>query len=95
MIYSRREVLGPEHPDTLQAMASAGQWEDEDKIDFHVAEASMQLLGPDDPQRFTSISNLVSLSTHQGLGRLNEAEDSRRKFWKPTGSCEGQNIPTR
>ncbi|KAE8413588.1 purine and uridine phosphorylase [Aspergillus pseudocaelatus] len=84
VIETRKQVLGPEHPDTLTSMADLaltyqyqGQWKVAEKLGVQVMETRKQVLGPEHPDTLTntltSMSNLASIYWNQG--RWKEAEE--------------------
>ncbi|KAJ5532069.1 P-loop containing nucleoside triphosphate hydrolase protein [Penicillium frequentans] len=80
VIEARRQVLGPEHPDTLMSMSNLahtyqyqGRWKEAEELSVQVIEARRQVLGPEHPDTLVSISNLAS--TYQYQGRWKEAEE--------------------
>ncbi|KAB8229019.1 P-loop containing nucleoside triphosphate hydrolase protein [Aspergillus alliaceus] len=80
VIETRKQMLGPEHPDTLASMNSLasiymnqGQWEKAEDLQVQVIETRKQVLGPKHPDILTSINTLASLYKNQG--RWKEAKD--------------------
>ena len=76
---TRKQVLGPEHPDTLTSMGSLasiywnqGRWKEAEQLELQVIETQKQVLGPEHPDTLTTISNLAS--TYWNQGRWKEAE---------------------
>ena len=73
------EVLGREHPDTLQSMSdlartymSQGRHKDAEKLESNASELMKKVLGREHPDTLASMSNLASIYWNQG--RYNEAE---------------------
>ncbi|KAF8333800.1 hypothetical protein F5887DRAFT_1079968 [Amanita rubescens] len=85
---ARKEKLGSEHPDTLTSMAnlastyreprehphtgSKGRWDEAEKLEVEVMEASKEKLGSQHPDTLTSMANLAS--TYRNQERWDEAE---------------------
>ncbi|BCR87174.1 uncharacterized protein ACHE_31161A [Aspergillus chevalieri] len=76
---TRKQVLGPEHPDTLTSMASLtatywnqGQWKEAKELGIQMMETQKQVLGPEHPDSLASISNLAA--TYRNQARWKEAE---------------------
>ncbi|KAJ5730155.1 P-loop containing nucleoside triphosphate hydrolase protein [Penicillium malachiteum] len=77
---TRKEMLGPEHPDTLTSMANLastyrnqGRWKEAEDLQLQVMETRKEVLGPEHPSALTSMGDLAS--TYQNQGRWKEAED--------------------
>jgi nucleoside phosphorylase/tetratricopeptide (TPR) repeat protein len=75
----RKQVLGPEHPDTLISMAglaatycSQGRWKEAEVLEVQVMERHRQVLGPEHPDTLRSMGNLAA--TYRNQGRWKEAE---------------------
>ncbi|RYP67309.1 hypothetical protein DL771_007327 [Monosporascus sp. 5C6A] len=75
----RRELLGEEHPDTLNSMANLastylnqGRWEEAESLGVQVMETRKRVLEKEHPDTLTSMSNLAS--TYWDQGRWKEAE---------------------
>ncbi|KAI3035032.1 hypothetical protein CBS76997_10834 [Aspergillus niger] len=75
-----KQVLGPEHPDTLTSMGNLastywnqGRWKEAEGLEVQVMESRTQVLGPEHPDTITSMGNLAS--THRNQGRWKEAEE--------------------
>lgn len=76
----RKEVLGPDHPDTLVSMANLaatyarqGRWKDAESLEVQVLEIRKEVLGPNHPDTLTSMSNLAF--TWKRLGRVHDATE--------------------
>ncbi|KAI2947422.1 hypothetical protein CBS147321_3046 [Aspergillus niger] len=76
----RRQVLGPEHLDTLTSMnnlasiyTNQGRWKEAEDLGVQVMKPFKQVLGPEHPYTLTSMNNLAF--TYMNQGRWNEAED--------------------
>ncbi|KAE8361552.1 purine and uridine phosphorylase [Aspergillus caelatus] len=74
----RKQVLGPEHPDTLTSMANLastyqnqGRWKEAEELDVQVIELRKQVLGPEHPDTLTSMNNLAY--TWKLLGKVQDA----------------------
>ncbi|KAB8270025.1 purine and uridine phosphorylase [Aspergillus minisclerotigenes] len=74
-----QQVLGPEHPDTLNSMHNLastyrdqGRWKEAEKLEIQVVEFRKQVLGPEHPDTLNSMHNLAS--TYRDQGRWKEAE---------------------
>ena len=59
-------MLGPEHPDTLTAMANLavtyskqGKYDEAEELKLKVLDLSQKVLGPDHPDTFTSMENMM------------------------------------
>ncbi|KAH7153569.1 hypothetical protein EDB81DRAFT_791617 [Dactylonectria macrodidyma] len=83
----RREILGPEDPDTLASMDNlastyqkTGQWDDAEKVLVQAVETSSKVLGPEHTKTLSIMSTLAS--TYQGQGRLEEAEKLETRVMK-------------
>ncbi|KAI2885598.1 hypothetical protein CBS13152_7503 [Aspergillus niger] len=77
---SRKQVLGPEHPDTLTSMGNLastyrnqGRWKEAEDLEVQELEICKQVLGSKHPDTLTSMANLAS--TYRNQGRWKEAED--------------------
>ncbi|KAJ7260178.1 hypothetical protein C8J57DRAFT_1514884 [Mycena rebaudengoi] len=75
-----KKLLGPEHPDTLIAMANLGAtyrglWKltDAEALEVVVLEKRKKLLGPEHPDTLSAMANLGA--TYWGLGKLTDAEE--------------------
>ncbi|KAJ7789138.1 P-loop containing nucleoside triphosphate hydrolase protein [Mycena olivaceomarginata] len=75
----RKQLLGPDHPDTLTAMAnlariycSLGRHKEAEPIECSVLEKRKQVLSPDHPDTLTAMANLAC--TYRYFGRYQEAE---------------------
>ncbi|KAJ5726312.1 uncharacterized protein N7483_007669 [Penicillium malachiteum] len=75
-----KEMLGPEHPDTLKNMAnpastyrSQQRWEEAEDLQVQVMETRKEVLGPEHLSTLISMGNLASIYWNQG--RLKEAEE--------------------
>ncbi|EHA26118.1 hypothetical protein ASPNIDRAFT_36453, partial [Aspergillus niger ATCC 1015] len=76
----RKQVLGPEHPDTLASMSdlawtygNQGRWKEAEELQVQVLELRKQVLGPEHPGTLTSMSDLAM--TYRNQGRWKEAEE--------------------
>ncbi|KAJ7728980.1 hypothetical protein B0H14DRAFT_3621656 [Mycena olivaceomarginata] len=74
-----KQLLGADHPDTLQAMANLaatygqlGRYKEAEPLDGTVLEKQKQLLGADHPDTLCAMANLAV--TYYQLGRYKEAE---------------------
>ncbi|KAB8234347.1 purine and uridine phosphorylase [Aspergillus alliaceus] len=77
---TQKQVLGPEHPDTLTSMANLastywdqGRWKEAEELEVQVIETCKQVLGPEHPNTLISIANLAS--TYRNQGQWKEAEE--------------------
>ncbi|GMG13315.1 unnamed protein product [Aspergillus oryzae] len=75
-----KQVLGPEHPDTLTSMAdlastyrNQGRWKEAEKMEVQVLELDKQVLGPEHPNTMTIMANLAL--TYSDQGQWKEAEE--------------------
>jgi hypothetical protein len=75
-----KRVLGEEYFDTLTSMASLavtywnqGRWNEAEKLEVQVTEATKRVLGKEHPDTLTSMGNLAS--TYRNQGRSKEAEE--------------------
>ncbi|KAI5778075.1 hypothetical protein EDC01DRAFT_675361 [Geopyxis carbonaria] len=80
LLETRKRVLGPEHPDTLEIMkhlASAyrgqGRVEEAEELGLTVLEKRKRVLGPEHPDTLSSMSNLAY--TYRKQERWEEAEE--------------------
>ncbi len=69
----RRQVLGPEHSDTLMSMNNLaqlydarGQYDKAEPLNTQVLEIKRRVLGPEHPDTLTSMNNLATLYHAQG-----------------------------
>ncbi|KAI3326741.1 hypothetical protein HD806DRAFT_488058 [Xylariaceae sp. AK1471] len=74
-----RDILGPEHPDTLRSMNNLaltymgqGRWKEAESLQVQVMETYKVVLGPEHSDTLTSMNNLAS--TYWSQGRWKEAE---------------------
>jgi eukaryotic-like serine/threonine-protein kinase len=81
----RRQVLGPEHPDTLKTMFSLawtldleGQRQEAERIVRQTLDIQRHVLGPDHPDTLASINGLAV--TLQERGQYTEAEKLEREI---------------
>ncbi|PYH66039.1 purine and uridine phosphorylase [Aspergillus vadensis CBS 113365] len=72
---SCKQVLGPEHPDTLTSMGNLastywnqGRWKEAEDLNIQVMKLHKQVLGPEHPNTLTSMSNLAF--TWKGQGKV-------------------------
>lgn len=77
---TKKQMLGPEHPDTLASMNNLastyfgqGQLEEAEEILVQTTEALKCVLGPEHPSTLAAVDQLAS--TYLGQGRLKEAEE--------------------
>jgi tetratricopeptide (TPR) repeat protein len=75
----RKQVLGPENPDTLTSMSdlaatycSQGRWKESEELELQVMERRKQVLGPEHLDTLLSMTGLVAI--YCNLGRWKEAE---------------------
>jgi tetratricopeptide (TPR) repeat protein len=75
----RKQVLGPEHPQTLTRMAalaltywSQGRWKRAEKLAVEVLSIRKRVLGPDHPDTLDSMASLAA--TYWSQGRWKDAE---------------------
>ncbi|PIG87103.1 kinesin light chain, partial [Aspergillus arachidicola] len=78
VIELRKQVLGPEHPDTLTSMNNLasiywnqGRWKEAEELGVQVMELYKQILGPEHPSTLTSMNNLAY--TWKRLGKVQDA----------------------
>ncbi len=71
VVETRKRVLGQEHPDTLNSMASLAlvyrgqqRWKEAELMEEQVRETRMRVLGHDHPDSMTSMVNSASTSDH-------------------------------
>ncbi|KAI0398797.1 P-loop containing nucleoside triphosphate hydrolase protein [Xylaria palmicola] len=76
---TRKRVLGPEHPDTLNSMSNLastywnqGRWKEAETLEVQVVETQKMVLGPEHPNTLNSMANLAL--TYSNQGRWKEAE---------------------
>ncbi|KAF5855882.1 hypothetical protein ETB97_008292, partial [Aspergillus alliaceus] len=74
----RKQVLGPEHPDTLTSMnnlaltySDQGLWKEAEELEMQTLELRKQVLGPEHPDTLTSMNNLAY--TWKLLGKVKDA----------------------
>ncbi|KAJ7840938.1 putative kinesin [Mycena olivaceomarginata] len=79
VLEKRKQLLGADHPDTLQAMANLaatyrqlGRYKEAEPLESTVLEKQKQLLGADHPDTLWAMANLAA--TYRQLGRYKEAE---------------------
>jgi tetratricopeptide (TPR) repeat protein len=80
----RKDVLGPEHPDTLTSMSNLalvldrqGKYEEAEAMNRQTLAGYEKVLGPEHPHTLTSMSNLASVLGRQG--KYEEAEAMHRQ----------------
>jgi tetratricopeptide (TPR) repeat protein len=80
----RKEVLGPEHPDTLTSMSSLagvlvlqGKYEDAESMNRQTLALREKVLGREHPDTLTSMNNLAGVLDRQG--KYKEAEAMHRQ----------------
>ena len=80
----RRQVLGPEDPNTLKSMSSVAEillrearYPEAEKLARQALEAQRRLLGPEDPDTLTSMGDLANILLLEG--RYPEAEKLQRE----------------
>ncbi|KAH8703588.1 putative kinesin light chain [Talaromyces proteolyticus] len=80
VVETEKEVLGPEHPDTLTSMSnltstyrSQEKWEEAQDLQGYVLGLQKRILGPEHPSTLLSMQNLAA--TYWPQGKLKEAED--------------------
>ena len=95
----RREVLGPQHPDTLNSMHnlafalhSQGQHAEAEPLSREVVEQTRKMLGPKHPDTLSSMNNLVLVL--QSLGQHGEADPLSRELSTTAQEILGINHPT-
>ncbi|KAM0362811.1 hypothetical protein ACHAPK_011498 [Fusarium culmorum] len=90
---TRKTKLGPDHPDTLTAMANLastyrdqGRWADAESLQVQVVETRKRKLGAEHPDTLTIMANLAS--TYWNQGRWTDAEllQVMEKFKKKLGA---------
>lgn len=94
----RKNLLGPEHADTLKSMAMVGlvfktngQWKEAEELETKVMETRMRVLGAQHPNTLTSMGNLASTYTNQG--RWNEAEKLQAQVIATSKKMLGEEHP--
>ncbi|KAJ7819155.1 hypothetical protein B0H13DRAFT_2292309 [Mycena leptocephala] len=80
VLEQRKQVLGDDHPDTLQAMGNLavtyerlGQYKQAEELQIVVMEKQKQVLGDVHPETLQAMGNLAS--TYQKLGKVHKAEE--------------------
>ncbi|GKZ37400.1 hypothetical protein AbraIFM66950_008923 [Aspergillus brasiliensis] len=80
VIVLHKQVLGPEHPDTLTSMGylvaiymHQERWKEAEELGMEALELYKEVLGPEHPYTLTSMANLASTYRHQE--RWKEAEE--------------------
>jgi serine/threonine protein kinase len=94
----RREVLGPEHPDTLTSMNNLAlvlndqlKLGEAEALHRQVLEARRRTRGPEHPDTLTSMNNLASVLADQG--KLGEAEALHRQELEACRRTQGPEHP--
>ncbi|KAF2820930.1 TPR-like protein [Ophiobolus disseminans] len=97
-IQGRKDVLGPEHPDTLMSMSnlasvldSQGKYEEAEAMNRQTLALYQTVLGPEHPDTLTSISNLARVLHSQG--KYEEAEAMNRQELECTKKVLGPEHP--
>ena len=82
---TQKQVLGPEHPDTLASMANValtygdqGRWKEAEQLQVQVLETQKQVLGPEHPDTLTSMANLAY--TWKSLGNIRDVLAPMNKY---------------
>ncbi|KAM0321481.1 hypothetical protein ACHAQA_010095 [Verticillium albo-atrum] len=83
----REEVLGKEHPDTLNR-----RWKEAEQLQEGVMETRKRVLGDEHPDTLTSMSNLAS--TYSNQGRWAEAEQLEVGVMETTKRVLGDEHPS-
>jgi tetratricopeptide (TPR) repeat protein len=80
----RKDVLGPEHPDTLVSMNNLalvlnrqGKYEEAEAMNRQTLAMREKMLGPEHPDTLTSMNNLASVLNSQGKYKEAEAMNSQ------------------
>jgi tetratricopeptide (TPR) repeat protein len=80
VLEKRKQLLGADHPDTLQAMANLaatyyqlGRYKEAEPLEGTVLEKWKQLLGADHPDTLQAMANMAA--TYRQLGRYKEVEE--------------------
>lgn len=81
---TRRRVLGPNHPDTLDSLSLLswefyldGRYAEAEKLQREALETQLRVLGPNDPRAIYSLNHLAGIVGDQG--RFSEAEKLHRQ----------------
>ncbi|KAF7333399.1 FabD/lysophospholipase-like protein [Mycena venus] len=79
LLEKRKQLLGADHPDMLQAMGNLaatycrlGRYQEAESLEGIILEKQKQLLGADHPNTLQAMANLAA--TYRRLGRYQEAE---------------------
>jgi len=94
----RKDLLGPEHPDTLTSMAdlastyrNQGRWKEAEGLEVQVMETRKRILGQEHPDTLKSMSNLAW--TYWNQGRWKEAEGLEVQVMETSKIVLGQEHP--
>ncbi|KAI0476806.1 hypothetical protein F4859DRAFT_514138 [Xylaria cf. heliscus] len=94
----RREVLGPNDPDTLTNMSNLAaiyrnqrRWDEAESLEVQVLKIRKTILGPDHPDTLTSMNNLATI--YQDQKRWDEAESLIMQVLKISKTIPGLNYP--
>ncbi|KAF9884697.1 hypothetical protein FE257_001326 [Aspergillus nanangensis] len=98
VLETRKQVLGPDHPDTLTSMANLastyqnqGRWKEAEKLGTQVIQKRKMVLGREHPSTLTSMANLALTYRHQG--RWKEAEELGVQVMKISKQILGSEHP--
>ncbi|KAJ7025722.1 kinase-like domain-containing protein [Mycena alexandri] len=96
LVRKRKQVLGADHPDTLQSMHNLGytyikrqQWKEAEQLYSEVVWKQKQVLGVDHPDTLRSMQNLALTYAHRG--DLYEAEELHLEVIKKQKQVLGLN----
>jgi tetratricopeptide (TPR) repeat protein len=98
MLAIRQRVLGPDHPDTLEAMSNLGfdyrseqRWQDAETLDTQILAIQKRVLGPEHPDTLRSMHNFAADT--RMLGNAAEAEALDRQILAIRQRVLGPNHP--
>ncbi|KAJ7463371.1 hypothetical protein FB451DRAFT_1494488 [Mycena latifolia] len=98
MVEKRQNLLGEDHPDTLDAMywlawayEYLGLWKEAEEVLVVVLEKRRQILGDDHPDTLDAIANLAVI--YEKLGKFGEAEKFEIVLFQKRRSLLGENHP--
>ncbi|KAJ7668844.1 hypothetical protein B0H17DRAFT_219425 [Mycena rosella] len=98
VLENRRNTLGDDHPDTLEAMhwvawiyENLGKFQDAEEVGILVVNKRKEVLGENHPQTLNSTGDLALVFTQ--LGKLREAEELHVVVLKKRRQILGENRP--
>ena len=98
VMIKRKEILGQEHPDTLNSMANLaityryqGRWKEAEELQTQVLDVRNKIVGEEHPDTLTSMADLAE--TYWNQGRWNEAEQLEIQVLNTRKRILGQEHP--